>query len=247
MQQESCSPGNLFQWWDQVNTGKVTESPHLEGLSEQARQNLPEVVWIKDATGISWGPSQETSSSWPVQGLWWKAVKWYGSEVLSSDQIQYPWPQFALSGPLSQALKFKTFRTSLISFWFKWNSKIVTNRIQSSWWMMTIAHTSGNQAFVFHYLLEVLNHIISWSRACTASAVLQPHLYCKDWLYSPPSNPNDTVFTPHKYPLHKLEKFQRKIPLYVTTMATVFFRIPKDHMHTYIPEHSWKSQGKTVQ
>lgn len=182
-----------------------------------------------------------------MQGLWWKAVKWYGLEVLSSDQIQYPWPQFALSGPLSQALKFKTFRTSLISFWFKWNSKIVTTRIQSSWWMMTIAHTSGNQAFVFHYLLEVLNHIISWSRACTASAVLQPHLYCKDWLYSPPSNPNDAVFTPHKYPLHKLEKFQRKIPLYVITMATVFFRIPKDHMHTYIPEHSWKSQGKTVQ
>lgn len=35
LQQENHSPGN--ERWDQVNTGKVTESPNLGGLSEHAR------------------------------------------------------------------------------------------------------------------------------------------------------------------------------------------------------------------
>lgn len=158
---------------------------------------------------ISWGSSQETSSSWPVQGLWWKAVKWYGLEVLSSDQIN----------TLDLNLHFQDL------FHMHWSLRhLECNRFHSDsngtvklyptepkvadeQWPQ---HThQGNQAFGFHYLWEVLSHVTSWSRACTASAVSQPHFYCKDWLYSPPSTPWQTG------------KIPKKIPVHVTTTATV--------------------------
>lgn len=72
LQQENHSPENIFKWRDQVNSGKVTESSRLGGLSEHARGGVDE------GCNRSWDPSQETSSSWPVWGLWWKAVKWIG-------------------------------------------------------------------------------------------------------------------------------------------------------------------------
>lgn len=42
LQQENHSPGNICKWRDQVNSGKVTESPRLGGLSEHARGGVDE-------------------------------------------------------------------------------------------------------------------------------------------------------------------------------------------------------------
>lgn len=112
---------------------------------------------------------------------------------------------------------------------------------------MTTAHTSGNQAFGFHYLWEVLDHVISWSKACTARACLIVSTLLEGLTLFSAKHPKLCCSHTPQYPLDKMEKFQRKIPLLCNNYGYSLFRIPKDHIHIYIPEDSSKSQRKPVQ
>lgn len=192
-----------------VRSGKYWKG-HRSSMFGRSLRTCQRWCWWR--CNRSWDPSQETSSSWPVQGLGWKAVKCLGWKLWAVTKYNILDLDLNFQWPLSHTLKFKTFRISLISFWFKWNSKIVTNQIQSSWWEMTTGHTWGNQTFSFHYLWEVLNPVISWSRACTAGAVLQPHLHCKDWLYSSPSTPKWHCFHTPQVSSWQTGKIPKKNP-----------------------------------